>query len=203
MHVIGELLSSYQGLSRPRGGEPTLKQVYFDFWEPMQIFRINMSGPNSPNWRSTKYRTSFNSVLTLSERLSFNEQRERSVWIGSDATWTNCAALEHTNGTFTVLGTMPFIDYLTELTGLPRGDYELIAITEFLSLICFIIARVDSLLHCLVCYVGDNQNVVNWIKFRRPGNRVAKYFARVPNRLKNENRFAIDPMYISTYNDRL
>ena len=55
----------------------------------------------------------------------------------------------------------------------------------------------------MICYVGDNQNVVTWVRDRRPGNRAAKYFARVLNRLGNENNFTGAPMYISTIRNKL
>ena len=104
MHVVGRLLCSYRGMSRPHGHEKGLKQVYFDFWGSLEVLRINM--PN-PEWRGSAYRSSVNGVLTLPGRLSFNPERDRAVWTGSDATLNNCSAVYHTNRIFTVFETAP------------------------------------------------------------------------------------------------
>ena len=147
LHVIDRPLCSYRGLSRPHGNGRILKQVYFDFWDSMGIFRINMSGPE---WWGATFSSSFNGVLTLTEKLSFNHERARAVWIGTDATLANCAAVGHANGVFTVFRVADYTDYLSDLTCFPRGDYELIAITELLSLICFLITRVGSMGNSIV-----------------------------------------------------
>ena len=200
MHSIGKVLCSYRGLPRPRGAVNLLKQTYFEFGETMEVLRINTS---DTKWWGESYSASFNGALTLPDRMSFNTERGRAVWLGSDATLDNCAAVDHTNRTFTVFEVSGYIDFLSDLTGLPRGDYELIAITEFLSLVAFLILQAASLSACIICYVGDNQNVVTWIRGRRPCNRVAKYLVRVLNRLENENNFTTHPVYTSTLRNKL
>ena len=195
LHVIDKLLCSNRGISRPHGTDGLMKQCYFEFWDTMEVFRINMS---DPEWWYASYRSPFCSVLTLPERMSFNIERDKAVWVGSDATLHTCATVDHTHKVFTVFDMYTYVDYLSELTGLPRGDYELIAIAEFFSLIAFLIVRAPTLRSCIVCYVGDSQNVVTWVRERRPGNRVAKYFIRIRNRLESENEFLVSPMYIST-----
>lgn len=72
-----------------------------------------------------------------------------------------------------------------------------------MSLLCFPIARAHKLDAIIVCYVGYNQNVVTWSRRGRPGNRVAKYFARILNGLGNEYGFTLAPMYISPLNNKL
>ena len=84
-------------------------------------------------------------------------------------------------------------DYLSGLTGLPRGDYEVIDIAEFTRLICYIVARVDDLKGFILRYLGDKRNVETWARYRRPGNRSAQYSARVLNRLGDEFGFASAP----------
>ena len=83
---------------------------------------------SDPTWWSSSYQSSFNGALTLPERLSFHGDRVRSVWIGSDATLTSCSAVDHTDQLFTAFQVSEYSEYLSELTGFPRGDYELIAI---------------------------------------------------------------------------
>ena len=89
-----------------------------------------------------------------SERLPFNQERDRSVLVGFDATLDNCAAVDRTHGLFDVFKDAVYADFLSGLTGPPLGDYELVAITEFISLICFAISLEPSLKNSLVCYVG-------------------------------------------------
>ena len=76
MQAIGRFLFSYRGLARPHGTEHELKQADFGLWDSAGIFRINMSGPV---WRGPTYRSPFNGVLSLSARLSFNQERDRSL----------------------------------------------------------------------------------------------------------------------------
>ena len=96
-----------------------------------------------------------------------------------------------------------YSDFLSVLTGLSRGDYELIVISEFRSLIFPIVARSPDLKGCIVFYAGDNENVVTWATHRRPGNMVAKFFDRIPDRLENERGFTLVSMYISAPNNKL
>ena len=149
------------------------------------------------------YSSSFNGAISLPVRLSFNTERNRAIWLGPDATLGNCDAVDHTHRMFTVFEVAGYVDFLSELTGLPREDYELISIAESLSVIAFLILRSHNLDACVICYVGDNQNVATWIRDRRPGNRVAKYFVRILNRLENERNFTAAPMYVSTLRNKL
>ena len=200
LHVIDKMLRSHCGLSKPRWELTKLKQVYFDFWGTMEIFRVNMS---NPKWRSTAYSSSFASVLTLSERLSFTEIRNRAIWTGTDETPERRAAANRTNKSSTVFDADKYYDFLADLTGLPRGDYVLIAIAEFMSLVCLLIASAKAVQNANVCYAGGQKNVITWIRRKRPGNRVAKFPARILSRIENEYGFDVSPMYISTSNNRM
>lgn len=82
-------------------------------------------------------------------------------------------------------------------------DYELIPIAEIMSIVCFLIARPKHLRGILACYVGDNRNVVTWIRLRRPGHRVDKYLVRILNRLENDFEFPISPMNITTHRNKV
>ena len=46
-------------------------------------------------------------------------------------------------------------------------------------------------------------NVATWLKWRRPGNRVAKYFISALNRLGREYDSQLAPVYISTRRNSL
>ena len=45
MHVLDKMMRSYMGFSRPRGNEYLVKKTYFEFWDTLEVFRINMSNP--------------------------------------------------------------------------------------------------------------------------------------------------------------
>ena len=92
---------------------------------------------------------------------------------------------------------------MADITGLPESDFELIAVSEFLSLVCFLCDRGAAYLGKILAYVGDNTNVVTWVKYRRPGNRVAQFLVRCLNRLEIEFEFQIFPCYISSQNNKL
>ena len=49
----------------------------------------------------------------------------------------------------------------------------------------------------LLPYVGDNSNVVSWIKHRERRNRVARFSVRLLNRLETEYKFAAFACFIS------
>ena len=74
----------------------------------------------------------------------------------------------------------------------------LIALAEFMSILCLVIARTSSYKRKILDYAGDNQNVVGWVKFRRPKNRVAQYITRILNRLESEHDCVLFPCYISS-----
>ena len=74
----------------------------------------------------------------------------------------------------------------------------LIALAEFMSILCLVIARTSSYKRKILDYSGDNQNVVGWVKFRRPKNRVAQYITRILNRLESEHDCVLFPCYISS-----
>ena len=150
--------------------------------------RANMSGGKW--WRAT-FTTSFRNVLTIQERLSPHSARSSMMWVGSDATLGNCDAVNRTLKTFTVFRANDFADFSFNLAGLRRGGYELVSITEYMSLICFLVAQGSVLKGQLICYVGDNLNVVTWANRKRPGARVAEFFTRILSRLEDERGFCV------------
>ena len=125
------------------------------------------------------------------------------AWLGSDATAQVCAAADHTDKAFTVSTKSEILRPLSSLTGLPSWGYELISITEFLSLICYVVGRPNYLRGLLARYVGDCQNSATWVGLRRPGDRVDKYLVRILNRSGNDIEYANAPMYIPTNHGKL
>ena len=177
-----------------------VRQAYLDFWTSVETIRIHMS--TASYWSNT-YTTDMAGALSLEERLSFPDVGEKLVWVGSDSTMTQCAAVDYTNHKGTVFSFKECLLKLAEMTGLPESDFELIALSEFISFLCFLCERGPHYKGKILAYVGDNTNVVTWIKFRKPGNRVAQFFARCLNRLEIEFNFTIFPCYISSQNNKL
>ena len=93
-----------------------------------------MSGPK---WWSSARKSSFYSILTFPERLEFPKQRGGLTWIGSGATLDNCASFAQADKTRTAFASREYNDFIADLTGLPRGGYELIVFSEFLGAVCF------------------------------------------------------------------
>ena len=92
--------------------------MYFDFRDTMATFRVNMSDPRG--WSNT-HTSSFRCALTLQDFLSPPRARSDLTWIGPGATLGNFASVDHTHMTFTASPASEYIDYLSELTGLPVG----------------------------------------------------------------------------------
>ena len=117
---------------------------------------------------SQSYSSSYSRVLSLEELLSFPDVQTRVVWLGSDATPSQCSAVDYSNKVFSCFSYKFCVKFMANLTGLPEQDFMLIALDEFLSLLCFLIFRASHYSHKLLAYAGDNQNVVTWIKYRKP-----------------------------------
>ena len=90
---------------------------------------------------------------------------------------------------------------MAQIDDLPPDDFALIALAEFLSILCFLIVRASVYANKIIAYAGDNQNVVGWIKSRRPKNRISQYFSRILNRVETEHNCAVSPCYISSGNN--
>ena len=190
---IDRLLRAKAGVLAPRGSLREVKQTYLDFWDCLECIRVQMS---TGQYCCQSYVGAFSRVLSLGEILSSPEAQGRMVWLGSDATLSPCAAIDYTAGIASVFSFQFALHYLGHLTGLPETDFLLISISEFLSLLCFLSVRAPCYRGKLLAYAGDNQNVIQWIKYRRPKNRVAQYFCRILNRLETEHSFATFPCYI-------
>ena len=90
------------------------------------------------------------------------------------------------------------LSYIGHVTGLPASDFLLIALSEFLGFLCFLIVRDGHYRHKIIAYDGDNQNVAQWIRSRRPRNRIDQYLRRILNRLETEHDFTVFPFYVNS-----
>ena len=192
---IGRLLRSRKGVISPQGAPAGGKQIYLDSWDSLDYIRIQMS---TGGYFSQSYVGAFSRVLSLGELLSCPSSHGRAVWVGSDATLTQCAAVYYTARVASVFSYTFALDFLSQITGLPPDDCFLISLSEFLGLLCFLVVRSDAYRDKLVAYAGDNQNVVHWIKYRRPKNKIAQFFCRILNRIEVDFSFLVFPFYIST-----
>ena len=130
---VGRLLVSRDGKVDPRGSLRELKQAYIDFWDSLETMRIHLLTGTSI---SQSYSSSYSRVLTLEELLSFPDVQPNVIWLGSDATPTQCSAVDYTDRIFTCFSYTFCVNFMSSLTGLPDRDFLLIALGEYLSLIC-------------------------------------------------------------------
>ena len=68
-----------------------VKQAYFDFWDPTEYIRAQMG---DGEYGAQSYTGAFSRVLSIGELLSLPHSHSRIVWIGSDATITQRAAID-------------------------------------------------------------------------------------------------------------
>ena len=129
--------------------------------------------------------------------------RGRLVWVGSDAALRQCASVDYTSRTGAVFSCDCCQLRLDPLTGFPLSDFALIAISEFLSFICFLRSMAVAYRGKLLSYFGDNSNVAHWINHRQPRNRVARYLVRILNRLVAGYNFTVFDCFISPTNKKL
>ena len=121
---------------------------------------------------SQSHQSNFSGVLSLSERLSLPDAPGVITWIGSDATMTQCAAVNYTNVAYSVFPFEFRTNFLSDLLGLPVADFVIIAISEFPGILGFLIVRSESYSGRLLAYAGDNTNVASCAMRRKPRNRV-------------------------------
>ena len=196
--MVDRLLARVDHASCPKDTPNEIKHAYMEFWESIESLRTNLLTPL--DWGAA-YTSTFLDVLTIEERLSFADLNENVVWLGSDATPETCAAIDHTRDLYCIFDYRGRADYLAGITGLPVGDFHLIDLAEYMSLICFLIAESGRYRGKLVIYAGDNTNVRTWVLNRAPKNRIARYLTRLLNRLEVEIGFTIFPLYISSRNN--
>ena len=93
------LLVVTEGEITPKGSLRGLMQAYVDFWDSLETMRIHLLTGGS---LSQSYTSSYSSVLSLEELLSFPGSQDRLIWLGPDATPSQCAAVDFTNKVFSV-----------------------------------------------------------------------------------------------------
>ena len=195
MRFIDKLSVSFEGVIAPKGPIREVKQTYIDFRPCVETIRANMS---TDGYWSQSYTTDLTGALSLEERLSYPDAYENLVWVGSDATLEQRSTVDYTHQTGTVFS-FPFcLEFLSDITGLPRSDFVLIAISELLSFVCFLRHQAKVYQGKLLSYAGGNTNVVTWLKHRKPRNRAAQFLIRCVNRLEVEHGFTIFPCYIAS-----
>ena len=192
---IGRLLRSKSDVFPPKGSLREVKQIYLGFWYSLEYIRVQMS---AGDYCSQSYVGAFSRVLSIGGILSPPLFRGKVACLGSDSAMYQCAAVDYSAGRESVFSYSFALDYLSELTGLPRDDFFPISLSEFLGFLCFLTVRASEYTEKLIAYAGDNQNVAQWIKFRRRKNRIAQYFCRISNRLEVEYSFAVFSCYISS-----
>ena len=86
---------------------------------------------------SQSYVGAFSRVLSSGEILSSPLPHGKVVWLGSDSTMTQCAAVDYTANIGSVFSYSFALEYLSQLAGLPANDFSPISMSEFLGILCF------------------------------------------------------------------
>ena len=94
MEFIDRLSVSRSGVCAPKGSMREVRQAYWDFWSSVETISVHMS--TASYWGNTST-ADMAGALSLEERLSFPDVGEKLAWTGSDATMTQCAAVDYTN----------------------------------------------------------------------------------------------------------
>ena len=113
-----------------------LKQTYVDFWYSIETMRIHLSTGTSLRH---PYSSSYSRVLLLEELLSFPEVQTRVVWLGSDATPTQCGTADYTNRAFACFPYTFCTSFMSNLADAPENDFTIIALAEYLIILRFLI----------------------------------------------------------------
>ena len=194
--AVDKMLSSKNGYSFPRGNSSLAKKAFAEFWESVEFLRILLGSSEDV---TASFNSSFPNVLTLPEQLSFQETRQKIVWIGPDATMDRCGAIDFTHKFYTYFPTssIPRIDTHTE----ECEDDFIISISEFCSFIFFILMRGKALRGKLIAYTGDNSNVITWFPSRKAGNEWGRFLLRILALYEHSMECRTYPLYISTFNN--
>ena len=91
MRFIDRLLAFRSGVTSPKGSSREIKQEYIDFRTCLETIRAHMA---TDTYWSQSYTTGFTGALSLDEQLSRPGAKDRSVWVGSDATSIQCAGVD-------------------------------------------------------------------------------------------------------------
>ena len=94
MRFIDKMLVSRSGASYPKESKRGIKIFFIDFRTIVETIRAHMA---TGEYWGQSYTTDFIGALSLDEQLSFPDDRGRLIWIGYDATLTQCSAVDYTH----------------------------------------------------------------------------------------------------------
>ena len=132
MRYIDKMLVARSGVISPPGPLSGLKKEYMDFRDSLETIRARLLTDGS---MSQSYTSSYSRVLSPDELLSFPDIQTSIIWLGPDATPTQCDASDFTNRRFAVCPYSFCVAFISHVADLPEGDFLLIALGECLSIL--------------------------------------------------------------------
>ena len=135
---IDRLIRFKDGLPSPKESLRQVKQAYVDFRDSLEYIRVQME---TGDYKAQSYTGASSRVLSLGDLLSLPQPHDKLVWVGSDATLTQCAAADHSAELACVYSYSLALSYLSHLNGMPESYFQLIALSEFLGFLCVLIVR--------------------------------------------------------------
>eukprot|EP00971_Amphidinium_carterae_P292552 5807922-Amphidinium_carterae.1 len=140
-----------------------------------------------------------NRLLSVSEQLGLPGAEQCARVISSDATPEIHGAVDWKSRRVTRQGVTQFISWMARNGEDPQ---VIIAVAELLGLVAMAAALGHSWKDEMILYIGDNSNVVHWLRSRAPRNRLARMLMRTLMCLEMKYKFTVHAYYVRTYHNR-
>eukprot|EP00971_Amphidinium_carterae_P105852 2096399-Amphidinium_carterae.2 len=171
------------------------EEAWEQLWAAFDLLKLLVSRPEL--WKE-RFVASMNRLLTVSEQLGLPGAHLKTRVVSSDATPQMHGAVDWKARKVTRQEVTPFMEHLAR-----QGEDErvIIAVAELLGLVAMAAALGHTWREETVIYIGDNSNVVQWLRSRAPRNRLARLLMRALMCLEVKEKFVIHPYYVRTYHN--
>eukprot|EP00971_Amphidinium_carterae_P311340 6188068-Amphidinium_carterae.1 len=171
------------------------EEAWEQLWASFDLLKLLVSRPEL--WKE-RFVASMNRLLTVSEQLGLPGAHLKARVVSSDATPQMHGAVDWKARKVTRQEVTPFMVHLAR-----QGEDEqvIIAVAELLGLVAMAAALGHTWREETVIYIGDNSNVVHWLRSRAPRNRLARLLMRALMCLEVKEKFVIHPYYVRTYHN--
>eukprot|EP00971_Amphidinium_carterae_P056784 1122779-Amphidinium_carterae.2 len=171
-------------------------EAWTRLWAAIDLLKLLVSRPEL--WKE-RFISSMDRLLTVSEQLGLPGAEQWTRVVSSDATPELHGAVDWKARKVTRQEVEPFMAHLKR-----QGEElpTIIAVAELLGLVAMAAALGHTWQNELIIYIGDNSNVVHWLRSRAPRNRLAQLLMRTLMCLEVKLRFSIQAYYVRTYHNK-
>eukprot|EP00971_Amphidinium_carterae_P224535 4454252-Amphidinium_carterae.1 len=169
--------------------------AWTQLWSAFDLLKLLVARPEL--WKE-RFVTSMTRLLTVSEQLGLPGAAKHARVISSDATPEIHGAVDWTARLVTRQSVEKFMECLTR-----QGEEAriIIAVAELLGLVAMAATLGHTWRHELIIYIGDNTNVVQWLKSRAPRNKLAQMLMKTLMCLEVKEKFVVHAYYVRTYHN--